>query len=585
MFKDIVSFYLGEEKKGGFSTVIAQDGFFLCLEIYSGLDNDQGYKIVESIKTKIKQKLTTEKYLINNLSEFDDFISSIVTENNFPTGFSLASGYLKENILYLKTINEGKIFIRRKGKYGLLLYADNTASGEIEDEDFFIFTTDNFLNLIGGRVKIEEIFADKKPKEIVDEITPFIKNKNDQGAVAIMVEFLKQKVYQEEIEEGIEREYKTNIFSSLKTYFIAMRNSQKTLTVIMAVFLFGLLLWSMTLGVKRKNSLLIEEKYKKVNELINQKLETAQEVAFLNMDRALILLQESKEELNKLKTEAENLKVKNNKITDLEKKINEVENKIVKKELANYREFFDLTVDDKEAEGEKMILSENNVYILNKKKGVIYNLSLDKKSLEKSEFSEIKSANLLTSYESRIYFYVKDVGVYEIVDKNKPKKVIDKDKDWGEIIDLSVYNGNLYLLDKEKDEIWKYLKTDNGFGNKTSYFQKGEAINLSEINSFAIDGSIYLSGNNLILKYTSGTKESFKYDLPSNKFNFFKVFTNKNLEKIYLWDKNSGVVYVLGKTGEYVSQLNSDIFQKGNDFVVYKDEIYLLLKNKIFIVK
>ncbi|GAB4218788.1 MAG: hypothetical protein Fur009_1720 [Candidatus Microgenomates bacterium] len=586
MFKSEISFYLGEEKQGGFSAVIAQDNLFLCFEIYTGVEVDQGYKIVDYIKNKVKEKLVSQKYLINSLSEFDDFISQIITENNFPAGFSISAGYLKDNILYLKTIGEGKVIIRRDKKYGLLLHGDNTASGEIKNTDFFVFTTDNFLNLIGGRVKIEEIFADKKPKEIIDEITPIIKNKNDQGAVAVLLEFLESHHIDEENNEVIlEEKLAPNFLPTIKTYFLAMKNSKKTLTIILAFFLFGLLIWSMMIGVKKKNSLIIEEKVKKANELISQKLEMAENVAFLNMDRALVLLKESKNEFDLLKKEADNLKVKNNKIDELAQKIQNTENKIIKKQQAEYDEFFDLSIDDKNASADKVYLYGETAFILDKKQGVIYKLSLEKKSLEKINFQELKQASLISSFADEIYFYIKENGIYQIKALEKPKKIISFNKDLGEIVDMILYNGNLYLLDKDKDEVWKYVRLEGGFSDKNSYFQKGEAVNLTNIYSMAIDGSIYLAGENIILKFTSGARDSFKYDLPATNFNFSKIFTNRDLEKIYLLDKINSKIYVLGKTGEYIEQINSDIFKNINDFVVYKDEIYVFYKNKIFKIK
>ena len=202
--------------------------------------------------------------------------------------------------------------------------------------------------------------------------------------------------------------------------------------------------------------------------------------------------------------------------------------------------------------------------------------------MNKNQLSEIKSANLVAGYEEEGFFYAKGSGVYRIDSDGKLKKIVDNDKDWGEIIDIYTYNGNIYLLDKGKDEVWKYLRGEDSYGNKSSYFESGQAIDFSSINSLAIDGSLYLAGNSIIIKYTSGLRDGFKVDLPESKPNFDKVFTSKDLEKIYLWDKSKGTIYVLGKTGEYIEQVNSDILSKGNDFVVYKEEIYMLVGSKIY---
>ena len=120
------------------------------------------------------------------------------------------------------------------------------------------------------------------------------------------------------------------------------------------------------------------------------------------------------------------------------------------------------------------------------------------------------------------------------------------------------------------------------FYDKNSYFESGQAIDFSSINSLSIDGSVYLAGDSIVVKYTSGLRDGFRVDLPDSETNFNKVYTSKDSEKVYLWDKGKGVVYVIGKTGEYVEQINSGILSKGTDVVMYKDKTYVLAGSKIY---
>lgn len=571
MFRPEVSFYLGEQKKAGYSGIVSQDNLFFVVEIGSGIDEEKGHKVLEFIKDFLK------KSRIENLSSFDDFIASVIKENNLPAGFSISSGFLKDDIIYLKTAGEAKIYIRRQGKLGLLIEGEATASGPVEDNDFFIFLTENFLNLVAGREGLDKVFDHRSPGEIIEEITPTLKGKNDAGAAALFVDFHKEVeddalFYRETTEE------KAAMGETLKIYWLLMKNSKKTLTFITVMILFLVLVWSVILGYQRRTSTVAKNKIKLTQELVSQKLSTAEEVAFLNMDRALVLIKESKEEVKKLKKEIGD---KRKEVGELENKISQTEGKILRKEQRKYSEFFDLTVDNKEATGKRIYLDENTTYILDNKRGVIYKFSLDKKSLSKELFPEIKSASLAAGYEDKVFLFVKGSGVY-IIDTDKPKKVIENDKDWGEIIDMYIYNGNIYLLDKGKDEIWKYLSGGDTYGSKDSYFESAQAIDLSMIISFSIDGSVYLAGDSIIVKYTSGLRDGFSIDLPVDKTNFNKIFTSSESEKIYLWDKSKGTVYVIGKTGEYLEQINSDILSRASDLVVYKDSVYVLMGSKIF---
>ncbi|MCX7955988.1 MAG: hypothetical protein N2593_02710 [Patescibacteria group bacterium] len=578
MFDLNFSFYLEKQKKEGFFYVLVENNFFLCLEIYSGINEFEGYKIIDDLKDIIKTKTFRNKYLINSLFEFDNFIFNFIKKNNLSSNFSLSSGYLKENILYVKTINKGQIYIKKNNNFGCLIKDDNIASGIISNGDFFIFTSSNFLNLIGGEDKIKQELeiCNYNPQKITEKISLFLKNKNNNASACLFIEFFNKKIISKKEENIKETENKKNLF------FNDIKNSRKKLTIFTAIFIFFILVWSTFTGINRKNKLLIDKRINQSKEIILQKLQMAEEVSFLNNQRALILIEESKNELESIKKESEKLNIKNKKIEEIDKIIKETENEIFKTRKTSFQEFFDLSLDNKDALGEKIYLNSNIVYIFDKKKNLIYKFFLEKKSLEKIDLKETKSISLIFSNDEKIFFYIKNLGIYQINNLEKPIKIIENDKDWGEIIDVFVYNNNLYLLDKEKDEIWKYIKTSDSFSQKISYFNKGESIDLSEINSFSIDGSIYLSSKKNIYKYISGKRESFNFNLPLSDFNFNKIFTNKDLEKIYLLDKLRGAVYILSKTGDYIEQVSSEIFSKADDFFVYKEKIYVLIKNKIY---
>ena len=127
MFHHDIGFYLGHEKTDGFSGFVNENNLFLSLEIEAGITPDKGRELTAFIKEKIST------IVIENLQQFDSFISNLIKEKNLPTGFSLSSGYLKGKIFYLKTISQGRVYIRRKNKLALLIKNDETASGYIDN--------------------------------------------------------------------------------------------------------------------------------------------------------------------------------------------------------------------------------------------------------------------------------------------------------------------------------------------------------------------------------------------------------------------------------------------------------------------
>ncbi len=572
MFKQDVGFYLGHEKIDGFSGFVNENNLFLSLEIEAGITPDKGRELTAFIKEKIST------IMIENLQQFDSFISNnLVKEKNLPAGFSLSSGYLKGNIFYLKTIGQGRVYIRRKNKLALLIKNDETASGYIEENDIFIFTFNKFMGLLGEEPGLNKRFDHRPISEIINEITPDLLLKDDQGTAALFLQLKKIEEEEKPVNDFFEQPEKKVFAFNLKDFYQRF-GQQKTLTFMTVFVLFLILIWSVGLGYQRRTQETAQEKIRLTKDLISQKLDKAEEVAFLNMPSALSLIADSKEEVNKLKKD---LGVKNKELGGLENLITDTENKILKKEEKKYNEFFDLTIDNKNAKGDKLYLFNDQLLILDKSNGVLFNFSLNNKSLDKDQLNEIKNSSLISLFEEKKYFYVEGVGIYQIID-GKAKKVIENDKDWGKIIYLAVFNGNIYLLDQGKDEVWKYLSAESGFGGKNSYFQSSQSIDLSQINSLAIDGSIYLAGDSVMIKYTSGLRDEFKINLPDDKVNIKKIFTSKDLEKVYGWDKDKGAVYIMGKNGDYQEQVNSTILSQASDIIVYKNSIYILQGSKIY---
>jgi len=578
MFKQDIGFYLGREKSDGFSGFVDENNLFLAVEIEMGINPDKGRELTAYIREKIKV------IKIENLHQFDSFISDIIKEKNLPSGFSFSVGYLKGNIFYLKTINQGKIYILRNNKLVLLIENDKTASGYITEEDMFIFTFDKFMKLLGEEYGLNKKFDHRPISDIIDEITPELLAKDDQGTAALFIKLSKIEDEVRPVNDFFEMPKKVNPLSTLKDFYLRF-GQQKTLTFITVFILAVILFWSVGLGYIRRSQENNQKKISLAQELIGQKLTQAQEVSYLNMSSALNLIADSKGEVEKLKKDL-NIRAGSSgstaeKVKELEEQISNTENKILKKEEKKYSEFYDLTVDDEKAKGDKFYLDGENLLISDRDRGVLYELSLEKKSLDKDQSSEIKKSFLIALFDEKKYFYVNGAGIYQVVD-GKVKKVIENDKEWGKIIDLTVFNSNIYLLDQGKNSIWKYMSSESGFGGKNPYFESGQSIDLSQVNSLSIDGSIYLAGDSVLFKYTSGLRDGFKVDLPDGSANINKIFTSKDLEKIYGWDRGRGAIYVMGKNGDYQEQINSKILTKATDFTVYKDSIYVLQGSKIY---
>lgn len=592
MWQSQFAVYLGQEKEAGFfgfivapSDLERENNFFLVLEAKTGLDKENGRQSLSAIKDKLLS------WKINSLIDFEEFIAHQIKEENLPAGISLAAGYITDRVIYLKTVGEGKVFIKRGANFEKIIDGDKTASGYLKEGDFFIFTTNRFLQLFGEEKELKKVFDHKTPNQIIEDLSLQVKVSDDQGAIALFVKLNAEEDLPDEekteksiVSQPLVLERGKSFFNNLYQKWQQLRltdDKKKTSTVIIASILILILFWSVGLGLTRRQESELNKKIIRSQELIAQKLEQAEEVAFFNLGRSQALIKEAQEELTNLKKTVGNKK--EDKIKKIEKMIKDEENKILKKEEKEGKEFFDLTIDNKNAEGNNLYLNKENLIILDRKQGNIYRVSLLKKSLEKISYSQIKSAQLIAGYQEKIFFLVNGKGVYQVTEESKPKIVIkDDENSLGKIVDLWVYNGNIYLLDVEKDEIDKYLAAEDGYGSKSSYFKAGEGVDLSEANSLAIDGSIYIGFKDHLIKYTAGVGDDFKTSFPEKNINIDKIYTSKDLEKVYAWDKKKGVIYILSKNGSYERQIRSSILSKGTDLVVFEKAAYIVIGEKIY---
>src|SRR3989338_275709 len=163
MLKTNFAAYLGKEKPEGFSGFIAENNLFLIIEIEMGVDAQQ----IREILQKIRDESATLS--IDKLAAFDHFISGIITRYNLPYSSSLVAGYLNNDVFYLKTVGQGKIYLQRGGDFAEIIENDNSASGRIRPDDFFVFTTSTLIELLGSDLELKTIFDHKDPHGIVEE--------------------------------------------------------------------------------------------------------------------------------------------------------------------------------------------------------------------------------------------------------------------------------------------------------------------------------------------------------------------------------------------------------------------------------
>jgi len=137
-------------------------------------------------------------------------------------------------------------------------------------------------------------------------------------------------------------------------------------------------------------------------------------------------------------------------------------------------------------------------------------------------------------------------------------------------VDVSAFGNNAYLL--TGDDI---LRSSGG-----SYFEDSP---LSEATSLTIDGSIYVFENGEIFKYLRGERADFSLEGLVTPFGEdAMLYTNTELEDLYVLDPANSRVVVLSKEGAYQTQYRSEELSAATSLAVVDKTAYVTNSDGVF---
>jgi len=569
------SIYLGQEQKNGFTGFLSEKNFFCVVEIFDGYTNEQG----EQLMSALAEVGTTS---FASLSDFDSAISSLCTRLNMPLDTSLAVGYKKNQTLYLKTVGSGEVYIGRGKSFERVIHGSINAAGKFERNDFYVFTTSFFTQSLKGIIHTKSLLHKKVAlRDFPEQIKQIIGADDDTGAVAL---FVKMTEHQETYVSGEPAPaITTKIAEFVQNNIQAMSSLEKrkkigiALVLLICIGLFG---WNMTKGIQNKGGIQIgqgesfDEKKIQIEKFIEQ---AATKTSAVN--EGLQLVKEADGALTSLKKTAP--KDKQLELNDLGKKIKDAESTLVKRTQGEPQEYYDFTVEEKNANGTKLSLFEDKAYVLNPE-GKVYVLVLEKKSLQKIALPKKVSADsLVAGYEKNTYVLNPKEGIIRVDESGKGKVAIPTETQWSAINSMQVYNGNIYLLDGGNNALYKYPVTVDGYGDRVSYF-KGSYMDIDTQSSFAIDMSVYVANKEIVTKYTAGLKDDFQLTIPGENVTVTKIITHTDQTDLYLWDKINGTLYIATREGAYQRQIVSPQLSQAVDVEVYNNKAYLLKGAKLY---
>ncbi len=343
-------------------------------------------------------------------------------------------------------------------------------------------------------------------------------------------------------------------------------------------------------GLKYKHSQDLE-KQKQFNQYLQAAKDdysAAQGLHTLNPADATLKIASAKANLDK----ALNLIPKNNDALALKKQIEENGSAIGQKfDNVSFSEYLDLDLIKKGFRATLMSYSLGKLLLLNSDDATLVTIDVAKKSQKilagRDKLGEAKLASL---NGETAFVFSKDKGILSVdLNNEKASSSAKLDKDWGEIGDLYGFGGNIYLLDKVGNQIWKYLAITGGYSDKRKYLADGVKADLGSALRIQIESSVYvLKSGGQVLRFTRGESDNFSIGgLDKGIKDPKSFFVSSDTDNLYILDSGNSRLVVLTKTGSYVSQYSGDKFGAASDLVVDEKgkKVYLLDGSKIYMTE
>lgn len=538
--------------------------------------------------------------------------------------FDLLIASISGKVLYLIGQGQVDIYLKREGKLSSLFTASNQKqliSGFLNEEDRLLFSTRNLINFLGTDLsKILSLQVESFEEEISNRLTAA--EFEDQGVAGLLIELQSKeeevighsaaKVSSAQIMENPlkSRALKAD-FTLVKKFLASFWNlipkkpsSDQYLSydkpkffllrivpksgkgkLILALFLIFIIAIFAVYQYKTSKQ---KQKEKEISLLITQAqsdLDSAKIDKDSNPVSAKDKINSAKDKINQALGKDANSESAKKLKDQIEQDSASILKEFAAQELPLY---LDLDLIKKSFRAEQMSLSEGKLLLMDTGTRTMAVVDLAKKGQQIiAGPDQIGEASVFSINSGLAYSYSKDKGVERIdVTNQKATNVAKSDKDLGSIKDIAGFASNVYMLDTEKNKIWKYVPVTGGNSEKQEYLAASVKPDFSNSIRMRIESSVYIMNTDgEMLRFTKGAKDSFSYsNLPSGIKNPKSFFTSSDVDNLYLLDSGNSRLLVLSKTGEFKSVYQGSRFASASDVVADEEakKVYLLDGGKIY---
>ena len=501
------------------------------------------------------------------------------------------------DVVYSAAVGGSKVVIYRNGSIATILESNAfeviTASGYPKEGDNIILGSKLFFeNIPTGTLKAS--LEGPNLAASIESLAPQVSANENSGNIGAVVIGFDKKIILEAIRETIPMKQKVEVFKRNTSNFFSkffperkifvkekmlddqVGKGRKT-TFYVGIVLLILLFVSIGFGIKQN----LAKKYKSTYLAdLTQAISSLDEAETLFSDdpkRARELFLDSKSKVENLIAK----KIEDKELISLETRLKEKEAEIMGIINTAPSLYLDLSLLSSGFGGDKVIFSGGNIFVFDKNGKKVVKIAIDTKKTQVVVGPEqLDGALDIFAYQDSVYGVFSD-GLFLL--GTAKKKVVEKTWD-GEVFTYA-YTGNIYLLDKTANAIWRYAGSGGSFGAKQNWLATGTTPNFENVKQIVIDGTIWvLTSTSNISRFSQGNPVVFKIlGVSPNLTNIQAIHTNEDNKYVYLLDKEGGRIVVLEKDGNYKAQYQSDQFKEGIGLIVSEktSKAIILTKEKL----
>ncbi|NCN87608.1 MAG: hypothetical protein GW941_01790 [Candidatus Pacebacteria bacterium] len=221
--------------------------------------------------------------------------------------------------------------------------------------------------------------------------------------------------------------------------------------------------------------------------------------------------------------------------------------------------FYDFQLIESDFSASQVKLFDNKAYFFDKDKRQIVELELENKKVRTIEASA-QEESLIDFTISNESFYFLGNGIYEqqITDESA-EKIIESGKSNESAKFISNFNDNIYVLNPEQRNIYKYNFSDSEYSDPIRWVKSAKNLEFDQIVSMVVDGEIWLSQKDgQIFRLSGGEGVVFEINgLTEPLTDQVYLYTEPDYDNIYLLEPKSSRLITVNKNGDFVKEVKS----------------------------